>query len=124
MSQKLPPTKEGSRGSVPDENVPLQSAGAGPLLASGQVDGPSTLHGPLDLGGFAETCLGSDKDPVWASKPHELELRRPSPSRTEPEHEDARTGSKTDRTAEKTRGCEVIRRRTDSHAEEKERGAY
>lgn len=67
MSQKLPPTKEGSRGSVPDENVPLQSAGAGPLLASGQVDGPSTLHGPLDLGGLLRR--------VWAQIKTQSELQ-------------------------------------------------
>lgn len=52
MSQKLPPTKEHSGGSVPDEKVPLKSAGTGLLLASGQVDGPSNLHGPVGLGGL------------------------------------------------------------------------
>lgn len=31
---------------------PFKSAGAGLQLASGQVDGPSTLHGPVEFGGL------------------------------------------------------------------------
>lgn len=46
---------------------PLKSAGTGPLLASGQVDGPSTLHGPVGLGGLLRR--------VWARIKAEPELQ-------------------------------------------------
>ena len=50
MSPKLPPTKESGGGSVPNETVPLQCPGTGLLLASGQIDEPSTLRSLVGLG--------------------------------------------------------------------------